>query len=112
MPSVAGVLRQYLSAVNFFLVQVCLITGMFHVEQEYLTVAGGYCIGCVMKHGDGRPYGMPRKAYGLIVSRERFEEWVVEGGGEDGCLELVCAQVANGVTLKALRMRVLAQPMF
>lgn len=53
-------------------------------------------------HGDGRPFGMPRKAYALLLDRGRFRDWELENEGPDGLLTFVCAQVASGVSLKTL----------
>lgn len=53
-------------------------------------------------HSDGRPYGMPRKAYALALDKSRFKEWLVEHGGDDEALGYVVAQVASGVSLKVI----------
>lgn len=55
-----------------------------------------------LTHADGRPFGMPRKQYALLLDRERFADWVAEQGGDAGLLQFVKAQVASGVTLKTL----------
>lgn len=55
-----------------------------------------------IKHADGRPYGMPKKAYAVMMDRKRWKDWVAEYGGEDECMAYVCAQVASGVSLKVL----------
>lgn len=53
-------------------------------------------------HADGRPFGMPRKAYAVFMDRQRWKDFVAEYGGEDECMGWVCAQVASGVSLKVL----------
>lgn len=55
------------------------------------------------RHANGRPFGMPRKNYTLLLDRSRFAEFLAEQTTpEFDVLTFICAQVASGVSLKVL----------
>lgn len=45
---------------------------------------------------------LAKKAAALLLDVKQFDDWVDEAGGDDELLFIICAQVASGVTLKAL----------
>lgn len=59
-----------------------------------------------LTHGDGRPFGMPRKAYAVFLDSKQFDDWLKERDSDPalpgGAIGFVCAQVAHGVSLKTL----------
>ena len=53
----------------------------------------------VTRNPSGR---LAKRASALLLDRDRFDDWVLEFGGEEIAVGYVCAQVISGVSLKTL----------